>query len=72
MISNEMCLNREITENPNSPSYTFGEGFFSMTVRRVRAGVPPTGESGMKKDQYPYRVRFSTAFTTASRQCSAP
>lgn len=51
---------------------TFGEGSFSIMVRRVRGGGPPIGESGMKEDQYPYRVLFSTPFTTASRQCRAP
>lgn len=51
---------------------TFGEGSFSIIVRRVRGGGPPMGESGMNEDQYPYRVLFSTPFTTASRQCRAP
>lgn len=51
---------------------TFAEVSFSMTVRRERGDGLPTVESGMKEVQYPYRVLFSTRFTTASRQCSAP
>lgn len=51
---------------------TFGEGSFSTIVRRDRGGGLPTGESGMKEDQYPYRVLFSAPLTTDSRQCSAP
>lgn len=51
---------------------TFGEGSFSIIVRRERGVGLPIGESGMKEDQYPYRILFSTPFTTASRQCSAP
>lgn len=31
--------------------FTFGEGSFSIIVRRVRGGGPPIGESGMKEDQ---------------------
>lgn len=63
--------NRTVTQA--GPCCTFGEGSFSMIVRRVRGGGPPIGgESGMKEDQYPYRVLFSTPLATASRQCSAP
>lgn len=59
------------THDVNSDG-TFGDGSFRMIVRRVRGGGPAVGESGMKEDQYPYRVLFSTAFTTASLQCRAP
>lgn len=52
--------------------FTLGEVSLSTTVSRVRGGGPPTGESGMKEDQYPYRVRFSTHLTTPSKEYRAP
>lgn len=42
-----------------------------MMVSRDRADGRLTGESGMKDDQYPYRVLFSTPLTKASRQLRA-
>lgn len=48
-----------------------GEGSFRMMVSRDRDDGRLTGESGMKDDQYPYRVLFSTLLTRASRQFRA-
>lgn len=51
--------------------FAFGDGSFRMIVSRDRAAGRLTGESGMKEDQYPYRVLFSTPLTRARRQFSA-
>lgn len=52
-------------------SLAFGEGSFRTMVSSDRADGRLTGESGMKDDQYPYRVLFSTPLTSASRQFRA-
>lgn len=59
------------TTNYQPGGLALGDGSFRTMVSRDRAAGRLTGESGMKEDQYPYRVRFSTPLTRARRQFSA-